>query len=27
MRGKDGVTAKSAYPRALVLTGGVKFSW
>lgn len=27
MRGKDGVTAKSAYPRALILTGGVKFSW
>jgi hypothetical protein len=27
MRGRDGVTSQSAYPRATIVTGGVKFSW
>ena len=27
MRGTDGVTSQSAYPRATIATGGVKFSW
>jgi hypothetical protein len=27
MRGKDGITSQSAYPRATIVTGGVKFSW
>jgi hypothetical protein len=27
MRGKDGVTAKSAYPRASIFTVGAKLSW
>jgi hypothetical protein len=27
MRGTDGVTSQSAYPRARILTGGVKFMW
>ncbi len=27
MRGKDGVTSRSAYPRATILTAGLKFSW
>jgi hypothetical protein len=27
MRGKDGVTPQSAYPRATVVTGGLKISW
>jgi hypothetical protein len=27
MHGKDGVTPRSAYPRAAIWTGGAKFSW
>ena len=27
MRGKDGLTASSAYPRARIITLGAKFSW
>jgi hypothetical protein len=27
MRGTDGVTPQSAYSRARMLTGGVKYSW
>jgi Protein of unknown function (DUF3570) len=27
MRGKDGLTPQSAYPRASIVTAGVKFSW
>ena len=27
MRGRDGVTPQSAYPRANILTAGLKFSW
>ncbi len=27
MRGRDGVTPQSAYPRARILTAGVKFAW
>jgi hypothetical protein len=27
MRGRDGITPQSAYPRATIVTAGVQLSW